>query len=119
VGEKVHRVGFDWPNAAGSRAKVTEEIGEMDRAITSGDPKALEDELGDVLFALVNLARHVGVDAEAALRHTTDKFMRRFDHVEQRATQEHGGLMPEDGTKLPLSTLDRYWEEAKAQERAQ
>ena len=92
VGEKVHRVGFDWPDAEGSRAKVQEEIGELDHAISQRDQAAVEEEFGDVLFALVNLARHIGVDAETCLRRTTDKFMRRFSHVELMATQEHGGL---------------------------
>jgi tetrapyrrole methylase family protein/MazG family protein/ATP diphosphatase len=84
----------------------------------SGEPKQLQEELGDVLFALVNLARHLGVDAESALRMTTDKFIRRFDHVEKRAGDEHGGLHRADGTTLPLQTLDGYWEEAKSAERA-
>src|SRR5262245_155448 len=64
VGEKVARVGFDWPDARGSRAKVTEELGELDAAIDCHDKDRIEAELGDVFFALVNLARHVEVDAE-------------------------------------------------------
>src|SRR6185503_19422319 len=64
IGEKVERVGFDWPDARGSRAKVSEELGELDRAMVEGDRARVEEELGDVLFALVNLARHVQVDAE-------------------------------------------------------
>ncbi len=113
IGEKVARVGFDWPDAAGSRAKVAEELHELDRAIASEDAAAVEEELGDVLFALVNLARHVRVDAESSLRGTIDKFTRRFAHVERRVAELHGGWGdPEDGA-LPLETLDRYWEEAK------
>jgi MazG family protein len=119
MGEKVNRVGFDWPDTAGSRRKVDEELGELDRAITIGEPKACEEELGDVLFALVNLARHIGVDAEAALRSTTNKFARRFAHVEQRAVVDHGALLAEDGSRLPLEVLDGYWEEAKSAERAE
>lgn len=118
VGEKVHRVGFDWPDAAGSRAKVAEEIGELDRAIEERDAAAVEEEFGDVLFAMVNLARHVGVDAEACLRRTTDKFMRRFEHVERMATEHHGGLTDEQGGTLPLETLDVWWEQAKTMERS-
>jgi MazG family protein len=117
IGERVNKVGFDWPDAAGSRSKVGEELGELDRAMASGDPQALQEELGDVLFALVNLARHIGVDAEAALRGTTAKFYRRFEHVEERAKAEHGALAAPDGSPLPLETLDRYWEEAKRAER--
>jgi MazG family protein len=114
IGEKVARVGFDWPDAAGSRAKVTEEIGELDEAIASGDKAAIEAELGDALFALVNLARHVDVDAESALRRTIDKFTRRFDHVETRVRERHGGWpSPGEGDHLTLEELDVYWEESK------
>jgi MazG family protein len=121
VGEKVSRVGFDWEDPKGSRAKVAEELGELDAAIASNDKGAIEDELGDTLFALVNLARHTGVDAEGALRRTIDKFTRRFGHVETRVASEHGGWgdpSAEGGAKaIPLATLDGYWEEAKAGER--
>lgn len=119
IGEKVHRVGFDWPDARGSREKVHEELGELDRAIASGDEKKIEEEMGDVLFALVNLSRHVKVDAEGALRRTIDKFTKRFDHVEKRVKEEHGGWggPGDDGQNLPLEVLDRYWEEAKTKEK--
>lgn len=116
VGEKVERVGFDWPDARGSRAKVAEELGELDRAIAEGDKSKVEDELGDVLFALVNLARHVDVDAEGALRGTIEKFQRRFAHVEERVKERHGGWPAGSSEKLPLGELDRYWEEAKKTE---
>ena len=116
IGEKVSRVGFDWPDARGSRAKVAEELGELDRAVAEGVASDVEEELGDVFFALVNLARHVGVDAEAALRRTSHKFVRRFEHVEKRVGEEHGGWSaPGRGDeRLPLEVLDAYWEEAKA-----
>jgi tetrapyrrole methylase family protein/MazG family protein/ATP diphosphatase len=115
IGEKVARVGFDWKDARGSRGKVDEEIGELDRAVAGGDKEAIEEELGDVLFALVNLARHVDVDAEGALRRTIDKFTRRFAHVEKRVREEHGGWGEAGAGEehLPLETLDAYWEEAK------
>lgn len=117
VGEKVARVGFDWPDARGSRAKVEEELGELDRALASGDPAAVEEELGDVLFALGNLARHAGVDAEGALRRTIDKFTRRFDHVERRVIERHGGWpSTASGDTLTLEELDGYWDEAKRRE---
>jgi tetrapyrrole methylase family protein/MazG family protein/ATP diphosphatase len=118
IGEKVSRVGFDWPDARGSRDKVDEEVRELDAAIASGDPAAMEEELGDVLFALVNLARHLRIDAEGALRRTIDKFSTRFAHVEQRVREQHGGwgaAGPGD-ERLPLPVLDGYWEEAKGKE---
>ncbi len=119
VGEKVERVGFDWPDARGSRAKVAEELGELDRAIAEGDKARIEGELGDVLFALVNLARHVDVDAEGALRGTIAKFQRRFEHVEARVKERHGGwpaASNEGAGKLALDELDGYWDEAKEKE---
>lgn len=117
IGEKVERVGFDWPDARGSRAKVSEEIDELDRAIESGNAQAIEEEMGDVFFALVNLARHVKIDAEGALRRTIDKFTRRFDHVEARVKSVHGGWGGGGDENLPLEVLDAYWEEAKAAEK--
>ncbi|MEZ4297568.1 MAG: nucleoside triphosphate pyrophosphohydrolase [Polyangiaceae bacterium] len=117
VGEKVARVGFDWPDARGSRSKVAEEVGELDAAIASGDRDRIEAELGDVLFALVNLSRHLQIDAEGALRRTIDKFTKRFDHVENRVREVHGGW-PTSSTddRLGLAELDSYWEEAKRKE---
>lgn len=119
VSARVARVGFDWPNADGSRAKVSEEMNELDEAVRSGDREQIEDELGDVLFALTNLARHHGLDAEQALRKTTDKFRRRFAHVETRVREIHGDWPRDEAGKptdgLELAELDEYWEEAKAQ----
>ncbi|NUO53195.1 MAG: nucleoside triphosphate pyrophosphohydrolase [Polyangiaceae bacterium] len=117
VGEKVARVGFDWPDARGSREKVAEELSELDAAAQRGDKDAFAAELGDVFFALVNLARHHGVDAESALRATTDKFTRRFDHVEGRVKSRHGGWPGPGEPNLALDELDGYWDEAKADEK--
>ncbi|HET9959970.1 MAG TPA: MazG family protein, partial [Polyangiaceae bacterium] len=114
MSEKVSRVGFDWPDARGSRGKLDEEIAELDAALQAGDRREIEAELGDVFFALVNLARHAGVDAEAALRGTCDRFSSRFAHVERRVKERHGGFeAPSPG----LDVLDAYWEEAKQAER--
>jgi MazG family protein len=115
IGEKVEKVGFDWPDVRGSRAKVSEEMGELDHAIDLGDPAKMEEELGDVLFAIVNLARHTGLDAEGALRKTIHKFTTRFDHVEKRVRETRGGWPA--GEKIPLDELDRHWEEAKREGR--
>jgi MazG family protein len=111
MSEKVSRVGFDWPDSTGSRDKVSEEITELDEAIASGDKQRIEHELGDLLFALVNLARHQKIDAETALRSASDRFRSRFDHVENRVREKHGGW-PDKGN-LPLEELDTYWDEAK------
>jgi MazG family protein len=129
IGEKVARVGFDWESAEGSRAKVNEELRELDAAVVAGGASAVEEELGDLLFALVNFSRHLNIDAEGALRRASDKFTRRFDHVEKRVREHHGGWAGEarDGERtspdpaagsrpaepLPLEVLDRYWNEAK------
>ena len=120
MSEKVSRVGFDWPDARGSRDKVTEELGELDEAVAGGSSERIESELGDVLFALVNFARHQGLNAELALRKTADRFAARFAHVEARVNERHGGF-PRDAAGKPtlgvaLETLDGYWNEAKEQE---
>ena len=117
LGEKVARVGFDWPNAAGSRAKVHEELTELDQAVQDRDKQRMQDELGDLLFALVNFARHLGIDADAALRGTCDRFTRRFAGVEKRVIEKHGGWPSADGRgHLPLEELDEYWEISKLEE---
>ncbi len=110
IGEKAASVGFDWPDASGPRDKLREELGELDEAIAGGDADAIEHELGDALFALVNLSRHLQIDAEAALRHASSRFTQRFGHVEQRVEEAHGGFA---GEPIPLTTLDGYWNEAK------
>jgi tetrapyrrole methylase family protein/MazG family protein/ATP diphosphatase len=116
VGEQARTVGFDWKDASGPRDKVREELDELDVAVASGATERVQSELGDVLFALVNLARHLGVDPERALRSTTDRFAARFAHVERRVQEQHGGFDggPGDGAqRVPVETLDSYWEEAK------
>lgn len=122
ISERVARVGFDWPDAALSREKVSEELAELDHALREGTADEAEAEFGDVLFALVNLARHRGVDLEAALRRTNDKFQARFSHVEKQVLAAHGDWPRDELAKptrgLSLSELDEYWEQAKANERA-
>ncbi len=117
MSEKAARVGFDWPDGRGSREKVSEEVAELDEAIASGDRDRIEHELGDLLFACVNLARHHGLDAEIALRKTGDRFAARFSHVEKRVREKHGGWPRgqdgKPGAGLPLAELDAHWEEAK------
>jgi tetrapyrrole methylase family protein/MazG family protein/ATP diphosphatase len=116
--DKAARVGFDWPDGRGSRDKVGEELRELDAAVAEGAPERIEAELGDLLFSLVNLARHHGIDAELALRKTADRFASRFAHVEQRVKERHGGWpRGSDGkptSGVPLEELDGYWNEAKS-----
>lgn len=107
--KRAARVGFDWPTLKPVFAKVREEIGELEHEVESSAPRdRLEDELGDVLFAVANLARKLGVDPEQALRGTNRKFERRFRHVEARLEQQ--GLKPDD---VELDAMDAYWDEAK------
>jgi tetrapyrrole methylase family protein / MazG family protein len=106
--EKASRIGFDWPDASGARAKVAEEIAELDEAIASGDRSHIEDELGDVLFAVANLSRKLGIPPEEALRGTLGRFIARFHHVEEglrRQGTPHG--------TATLAEMDRLWDEAK------
>lgn len=106
-------VGFDWPETAPVTDKIREELDELSREM-DGDAPAndrLEDEMGDLLFACVNLARHLRVDPEAALRRANAKFERRFRAVELQA-REAG----KDPAELPLETLDGYWDRAKDDE---
>ncbi len=107
--KRAARVGFDWPDADHVIADIDEELDELKQAIDGGgDTERLEDELGDVLFTVVNLARHLGVDPEKALRVTNAKFERRFRHVENRLAED--GTSTEDAT---LESMDRLWNEAK------
>lgn len=121
LSDRVGRVGFDWPDSAGSRAKVEEELGELDQARARGDKNEIESELGDLLFAVVNLARKHGVEAALALQKSNERFCQRFTHVERQVVEREGGW-PLDAEGKPtrglsLSTLDGYWNEAKALER--
>ena len=117
ISDRVSRVGFDWADARGSRQKVEEELGELDEAVAGAEPERVEQEFGDLLFALVNFARHQGVNAEAALAKTVDRFAARFAHVERRVRERHGGWPRDEAGKpgrgLELGELDAYWEEAK------
>ncbi len=107
--EKASRIGFDWPQAAGARTKIGEELRELDRAIASGDREAIEHELGDLLFAVANLARKLSVPPEEALRGAVSRFIARFHHIEQELTRR--GTAPGAST---LEEMDQLWNEAKA-----
>ncbi len=108
VQTKAGRVGFDWERPEGALKKVREEVSEVEEAVRSGDPEAAAEELGDLLFSVVNFARHLKVDAEGALRESVARFMRRFRYIESSLAQR--GLTPREAD---LATLDALWEEAK------
>jgi uncharacterized protein YabN with tetrapyrrole methylase and pyrophosphatase domain len=105
-------VGFDWPDADGPRQKVDEELSELN-AVDAQDSAALREELGDLLFSVVNLARHLNIEPEQALRAANCKFTRRFGYIESRLLET--GLCPGD---VDLARLDSLWNEAKCQERS-
>jgi MazG family protein len=109
VGEKAARSGFDWPDRTGPRAKVDEELRELDQAIATADQAAMQAELGDVLFSLCNLARHLGVNPEMALAGTVRKFQRRFVAVEREFGFDLKGKS--------LEQMDAAWNRAKSAER--
>ncbi|MFI5306933.1 MAG: nucleoside triphosphate pyrophosphohydrolase, partial [Polyangiales bacterium] len=111
MGEKAARIGFDWPEAAGARDKVDEELRELDRAVSSGDRDAVEDELGDLLFAAASYARKLEIDPEAALRKTLQRFASRVKAVEQAAAGV--GRKPES---MSAAELDALWQAAKTDE---
>ena len=110
IQKRAARVGFDWAETAPVIDKIEEELGELRAEITAGtvDQARLTDELGDVLFAVANLARHCKVDPEAALRATNDKFERRFGYIERQLAAQ--GRKPADATLVEMEAL---WQEAK------
>lgn len=116
IGERVAKVGFDWSSTEASYAKVDEELNELSEAVSTGRQERIEAELGDLLLALVNYARHLNVEAETALRKSVDRFDARFRHVESEVKRRHGGWPTEAGAKISLEELDGYWREAKARE---
>lgn len=108
LGKRAAAVGFDWPDRGGVRDKIHEEFEELDEAVASGELRRVEDEFGDLLFAIVNLARHLGVDAEKALMGANAKFERRFGEMEKVITDSGGRLRDHN-----LESLDEEWRAAK------
>ncbi|HXS36400.1 MAG TPA: nucleoside triphosphate pyrophosphohydrolase [Flavipsychrobacter sp.] len=109
--EKAKQVGFEWDHTAQVKEKVDEEIGELYEAVASGSQSDIEDEMGDVLFALINYARFVHVDPEHALEKTNKKFIRRFQQMEVMAQTQGRALHDMD-----LMEMDALWNKAKEQE---
>ena len=106
--KKAAKVGFDWENAPDVVAKAAEEIGELREAVERSEPSGMEEEIGDLLFSLINVARFLDIDPAIALHKTNAKFVRRFAHVE--------ASMKEDGKQLSrenFALMDAYWDEAK------
>ena len=110
--KKAGAVGFDWPDYQGAYDKVIEELEELRDEIINSRQLAIEEEAGDLLFAAVNLLRLVKVDGEMALTRACDKFVRRFETMEQLA-QEEGKVF----SNLKLDEMDRFWELAKQKEK--
>jgi XTP/dITP diphosphohydrolase len=106
--EKTKTVGFEWDDISQVKEKVDEEIGELYEAVDGGIQEEIEDELGDVFFALVNYARFAGVDPEAALEKTNRKFIRRFQQIESMAAAQGRSLQG-----MSLSEMDAMWNEVK------
>lgn len=111
LGKRAAQVGFEWPDVGGALDKVQEEMDELRQEVSRGAERGrMEQELGDLLFALVNVCRYLSIDPENALRLTNAKFERRFRHIEQRLRQQ--GRTPQDAS---LEEMDALWDEAKLQ----
>lgn len=112
LSEKASRVGFDWSEVDGIFAKIDEELQEFREALSRSDQRAMNDELGDLLFAVVNLGRFLHIDAEEALRQTSNRFVARFGHIET--------ILAERGKTFEQSSpaeMDSLWDDAKSLER--
>ncbi len=108
VGKRAMRAGMDFRCAEDAVACIADEKAELDRAVAAGDTANMEEELGDLLFSCVNAARHLGINAEEALRMSTDKFIRRFAVTEELVRKENM-----DMKEMPIEELDIYWNKAK------
>lgn len=111
--KRAARVGFDWPDISGVLDKIVEESNELAEARDTLSQDEIEGELGDLLFVIANLGRHLGVDPEAALRRTNAKFIRRFEAVETRLAER--GKTPEQSD---LDEMDALWDEVKIADKA-
>ena len=111
--KRAARVGFDWPEAQGAFEKMREELDEVEAEAVSSDPDRLQDELGDLLFAMVNVIRLLGMDAEQTLSRANEKFERRFRSMETQL--RNAGR--QDLQELSLEALDAAWEKVKEAEK--
>lgn len=108
IQEKAAKIGFDWPDVVSVWNKVEEELGELKEAVQINNPKAVEEEMGDVLFSLINYARFVNVDPDTALESTNRKFIKRFQWMEKAVTEQSRNL-----SDMTLEELDELWDAAK------
>ena len=111
IGQKAAATGFDWGKREDVWCKIQEETAELQREIGAMNHNRMEEELGDLLFAIVNMARLYGIDPENALERSNKKFIRRFEYIEKKADEK-----AEELTKMPLDEMESYWQEAKKQE---
>lgn len=112
IQKKAKEVGFDWDDVKEAFKKVKEEIEELEEICSGGDREHILEELGDVLFSVVNVARFLDIDPEEALNFTSDKFVRRFEYIENNAALQNKEL-----TSMTLEEMDRLWDEAKDREK--
>lgn len=108
VGKRAMRAGMDFNSTEDAMACISAEKTELDEAVSTGDKSRIEEELGDLLFSCVNTARHLGIDAELALKNATDKFIKRFSVTENLVRSDDV-----DMKSLPIEELDKYWNKAK------
>jgi len=106
--QKASQVGFDWQNAQQVVSKIEEELEEIKKGIEGGDKKAIEDEIGDLFFSLVNLARFTGIDSEKALRKTNKKFINRFSYIEKSLSDAGRNIK-----HASLEEMNQLWEKIK------
>jgi len=111
--DRASRLGFDWPDMEGAYAKVEEEMAELKSALEEGDRQRMEEELGDLFFSLVNVARFIEVNPEEALRKTISRFIRRFHHIEEGLKQRG-----QEMGKETLEEMEKLWQEAKGKEQS-
>lgn len=109
--DRASRLGFDWPDVEGAYAKAEEEMGELRSALHEGERSRMEEELGDLLFSLVNIARFIEVNPEEALRKAIGRFIQRFHHIEESFKQQGREIQKGD-----LEEMERLWQEAKKKE---
>jgi XTP/dITP diphosphohydrolase len=112
IQDKARHVGFDWEDRGDVWAKVREEMGELEEVLRQEDTGRSEEELGDLLFSIINAARLYKLNPDNALEKTNQKFIRRFNYIEQNSIKQGRPL-----TEMTLEEMDALWNEAKAQER--